>query len=365
MPNNTSIIDISRITSRRTLSEDVNAISYQKLIIDTETQRNNRAELDTGTFCDCEFCYYTDQLHIKTSLDVIKERADYLLAYGITQVDLSGGESSVSPDWFDILDYCNERFEHVSCLSHGGKFANMEFLKKSQEHGLKEVLFSLHGATEEVHDTITRRKGSFVKILQAIKNAQELDIVVRLNCTVYYRNYHQLEDIYSELVNGIKPFEVNFITLNYWDDVQLDRPNVTYKEMTDHIKKCIDRLNKDAIINVRYVPFCYMKGYEKYVCGQFQHIYDIYDWNKEMYIKKDGTRVDVTKQYTHEEKLGIAYSHCAEYRTRFYRKDVSCLTCKHFYICDGVEKEIDNPEVFPEAGEKIKEVVFYRKNHFK
>lgn len=344
---------------------NINELSTQGLIVDVDTPRCNRGKLDTGTFCnyDCEFCYYRDQLDVKTSFEVVKERADYLLAYGITQVDLSGGESSISPDWFRILDYCNERFEHVSCLSHGGKFANKEFLAESKEHGLKEVLFSLHGATALTHDSITNRKGSFNRILLGIRNAKDLGLRVRINCTVYYKNYNQLQTFFSSLINDIDPFEVNFITLNYWEGVSIEAKNVSYTDMTDNIKACIDKLKKGPIINVRYVPYCYMQGYEQYVCDQYQHIYDLYDWNKEMYIDESGIRIDVSKKYTLEEKLKFAYDQCADHRIRFYRKSVDCLKCKYFYICDGVEKEVDTT-VHPVDGEKIREVTFFRKTHY-
>lgn len=348
----------------------INKMSTFGLVIDTKTPRCNRAKLDTGTLCnyDCEFCYYRDLLNVKTSIEVVKKRADYLAEYGITQVDLSGGESSVSPDWFEILDYCKERFEHISCVSHGGRFSKIEFLKKSMDHGLKEILFSVHGATEETHDAITNRKGSFQKILQAIKNAQELGIIVRINCTVYHKNCNQLDNIYADLINSINPLEVNFITLNYWGSVDVEQNKTSYKDMTDGVKKCIDKINKSIIINVRYVPYCYMKGYEKYVCDQYQHIYDLYDWNKEIYNDPtDDTHqlIDVTKKYSDREKLEFAYKRSADHRTSFYQKQFKCLSCKHFYICDGVEKQILDTPVFPELGEKIKEVNFYRKNHFK
>jgi MoaA/NifB/PqqE/SkfB family radical SAM enzyme len=340
---------------------DINELSNKGIIIDTETPRCNRAKLNTGTFCNynCEFCYYKDQLDKKTSLDIVKKRADYLRQYGITQVDLSGGESSISSDWFEILDYCNSRFEHISCLTHGGRFSNIEFMRESKEHGLKEIMFSLHGATEETHDSITDRKGSFKRILEAIKNAQELGIIVRINSTIYYKNYQELI-LYSKLINEIKPFEVNFITMNYWEDVDV-RSVVGYKELTTEIKKAIDILNKDIIINVRYVPFCYMVGYEKYVCSQYQHIYDLYDWNKEVYKET----IDVNKQYTYQEKLNFAHQECAEQRVRFYKKDIKCISCKYFYICDGIEKEIVQYDVHPVEGEKITNVVHFRKNHFK
>jgi MoaA/NifB/PqqE/SkfB family radical SAM enzyme len=359
-------IDTTRIKTplreENNTSKHLNELSLSGLKIDLVTPRCNRARLDTGPFCnyDCEFCYYKDILDVKTPWEVIKQRIDYLYDYGITEIDLSGGESSVSQDWLKILDYCNEKFEHVSCLSHGGRFADMDFLKESQDHGLKEILFSLHGATEETHDSITNRKGSFKRIIQAIKNAQQLGIIVRLNSTIYTKNYHQLEHEHAELINDINPLEVNFITLNYWGEYSnIEFNNVGYSEMTDGIKRCIDKLNSNIIINVRYVPYCYMVGYEQYVVNQFQHIYSIRDWNKEI----QNQDIDVTKKYNDEEKINFAYSECARQRQLFYRKDLSCLKCKYFYICDGVEKELHgHTDLNPESGEKIQDVNHYLKS---
>ena len=333
--------------------------------LDLTTVPCTRARVNTGTFCnyDCEFCYYKDMLDVKTPWEIVKKRIDYLLEYGITQVDLSGGESSVDPNWFTILDYCKDKFESISCLSHGGKFANMEFLKESKERGLKEILFSLHGATAEVHDSITGRKGSFERILRGIANAKELGMIVRTNTTVYYKNYHQLENEHAALINSIKPVESNFITLNYWGDFNvIEFENVNYETITTAIKRCIDKLQDGIEINVRYAPYCYMEGYEKYVAGTYQHIYDVRDWNREMYTYL----LDVSKPYTPKEKIQNAYDACQTHRQRFYKKSIECTKCKHFYICDGIEKEVaEQTPVRPAPGDKIKQVNFYRKDRDK
>lgn len=347
-------------SEQSSVSNHLNEISCSKLDIDLTTPRCNRARLDTGPFCnyDCDFCYYRELLHIQTPFELVKERIDYIHSYGITQIDLSGGESSVSPDWFKILDYCKDKFERVSCLSHGGRFHDKKFLQQSKDAGLKEILFSLHGPTEEAHDSITNRKGSFKRILKAITNAKELGIMVRLNCTVYFKNIDLLREHYAELVNSIDPYQINFITLNYWSEhITLDFHNDPYDVMTTEIKACIDQINKGIEINVRYVPYCYMKGYEQYVCDEYQHIYDVRDWNKEVFTYS----VDVSKQYTEEEKLQMAYAEAGKQRIRFYSKKFDCMKCKHYYICDGVEKEIiDETPVYPEAGDKITQVNYYR-----
>jgi MoaA/NifB/PqqE/SkfB family radical SAM enzyme len=327
---------------------NVNDLSVGKVKIDEETLRNNRARLNTGP------------------LETVRDRIDYIHRYGITEIDLSGGESSVDPNWFKILDYCSERFDHVSCLSHGGKFSNMEFLQESYDHGLREILFSLHGSNPDIHDAITNRKGSFVKIVQAIRNAKELGMVVRVNCTVYQKNYKSLSTEYVQLIKDLDPLEVNFITLNYWEDNPIKHDDeyinrVDYKEITDNIKKCIDQIQHVKYINVRYTPYCFMEGYEKYVCDQYQHIYDIFDWNKGI-LDED---IDTTQTYTDREKLVHAYKMAERDRLSFYTKKKECLLCKYFYICDGVENELaKHTEVAPVKGDRVFDVNHFRGNYY-
>lgn len=330
--------------------------------VDKTTRPNERARLDTGPLCNynCEFCYYKDRLHERDSLDTIKQRADDIHAYGIKQIDLSGGESSVEPNWFKILDYCNERFEHISCVSHGGKFADIEFLKKSKQHGLKEILFSLHGSNAELHDAITGKKGSFERIVKAIYNCNEIGIVVRINCTVYDTNHTYLATEYADLIRQMQPLELNFIALNYDLDNKEFR-QYEYKAITDSIKQAIDVLIDDVkYLNVRYVPFCYMQGYERHVVNYYQHIYDVYDWNLAMFNHS----VDTSIEYTAEEKLKHCYDVAKHYRIQGYHKTKECKTCKFFHICDGVENQLKQNELVPIPGVKILDVNHFRKNFY-
>tara|TARA_B100002019_G_scaffold293442_1_gene321091 strand:+ start:2481 stop:3374 length:894 start_codon:yes stop_codon:yes gene_type:complete len=292
---------------------------------------------------------------LKTDYDTIIKRIDKLHDYGITEVDLSGGESSVHKDWFKILEYCDERFDNISTLSNGRKFSNEKFLLESKKCGLKEILFSVHGYDEKSHDEIVRRRGGWKHIMQAIELAHKHDIIVRINCTVYQRNIDGLLK-YHEVIIPLNPLEINFLTLNYWVNNKHATP-INYKHATDNIKTCIDNL-KDHVkyINVRYTPYCYMKGYEKYVCNQFQHIYDRFDWNKEIY----NYDIDTSREYTHEEKIDLAYNATTIERLKEYYKPIECLGCKYYYICDGVENSVKNFKPCPSPGVKINDV-----NHFR
>ena len=335
-----------------------NIASTSKLVVDTTEPICNRAKLDTGTHCnyDCKFCYYTTQLHVKTEFDIIKERIDYLVDCGITEVDLSGGESSIHRDWFNILDYCKSKDLKISTLSNGFKFANYDFLKKSKEHGLEEILFSVHGYDDESHDELVGRKKGFKNIKQAINNAHDLGILVRINCTVTKENYEGLPTKFVELMKELKPFEVNFLTLNYWDDAS-GQQCIDYATVTPYIHRAIDALDVE-IINVRYTPYCFMKGYEQHVCNYYQHIYDVYDWNIAVY------NMDIDPKVYKADRLNALYESARSNRMLTYRKDKDCLKCKHYFICDGVEQQISDVDLVPEQGDKIVDVNFYRKGWY-
>jgi MoaA/NifB/PqqE/SkfB family radical SAM enzyme len=320
-----------------------------------------RAKLDTGTHCNyrCVFCYYKTQLNDITDFDTIRARIDYLVECGITEVDLSGGESSIHNNWFDILDYCTSKGLKISTLSNGYKFANKEFIQKSKDRGLREILFSVHGYDRDSHNALVGHRKGFDHIVQAVHNAHEVGIVVRINCTVTHANCDQLPTQFVDLIRELHPLEVNFLTLNYWNDAG-SQQCIDYEQVTPFIHKAIDRLVPFVpLINVRYTPYCFMKGYEQYVCNYYQHIYDIYDWNIAVY----GERISAKEYRT--DPLAAMYQAAASNRNRTYYKKAECMTCKHFLICDGVEKQIQNVNLRPEEGEHIRQVNFYRRGWYK
>jgi len=319
-----------------------------------------RAKVFTGPLCNynCKFCYYKGRLNQRESFLNIKKQIDLAHNYGIKSIDFSGGESSIEPNWFEFLEYANNKFDYISCISHGGKFADKVFLKKSKEAGLREILFSLHGFSAEIHDKITQRKGSFNKIIQAIKNAKEVGILVRINCTISIDNY---KDIDIELLKVLNPFQINLIVVNYFSDNIVDSSNIIYyKAISPYIHNYLDNL-KDTIkyLNVRYIPFCFMKGYEKYVIDYMQLPYDLYDWNIAFY--HNSSRLAIRNK-TYEEKLDDLWEAAKHHRIKSYNKPLKCLKCKYFYICDGMEKSLDE-DVHPVIDEKITDPLNYCRNN--
>ena len=315
---------------------------------------NSRAKLDTGTNCQakCSFCYYIKDLDKVTSFEVIEERINIIADKGIKEIDLSGGESSIHEKWFDIIELCNKKFDRVSCLSNGFKFADYEFAEKSFNLGLKEIMFSLHGWDERSHDKIVGRNKAFSKIIQAIQNCHIIGIKVRLNCTVTDFNAPNMKE-YAELIKTLDSTQINFLPLNYWSDASKNE-TMDYETLSAGIHKAIDILKKtDIQINVRYIPFCFMKGYEKYVVGTYQHIHDLDDWNIAYY---DVYEYKKSAELTVEDYYDIAKSKI----NYTYTKPKDCFDCKYFDICDGIEKVLTDQKVYQVKGNKIKDPMIYR-----
>lgn len=318
----------------------------------SELPINSRAKLDTGTQCNykCNFCYYINDLDKITPVEEIKRRADIIFNSGIREVDLSGGESTIHTDWFEILDYCSSKFYKVSCLSNGSKLKDFSFAEKSQQHGLSEVLFSLHGHNEHSHDEIVKHKKAFKHMLQAIDNCKILGIKVRLNCTVTSDNVENMQE-YAELVKKLEPCQINFLPLNYWADADDAAPE-SYEVLSDGIHKAIEILySEDIQINVRYIPFCFMKGMEEYVVDTYQHIFDENDWNIMSYGNK------TLKNPSIEDYYETAFKK----RNQSYYKPRECFKCKYFRICDGIENNLANLQgVYPSNGILIEDVMEFR-----
>ena len=113
-----------------------------------------RTRLFTGYTCNikCKFCFYKGKKEIPKINDVIYRQMLIGRKYGIKDWDISGGEPTILPDWFLLLDRLKDLgFRNIACITNGYKFSKPGFLIKSVNHGLNEILFSLHGFTKQVH----------------------------------------------------------------------------------------------------------------------------------------------------------------------------------------------------------------------
>lgn len=332
-----------------------------------------RGKVDTGYRCNlkCDFCYTLNNVLDKPKdvLSIFKQ-IDTLKSAGITEIEFSGGEPTIHPKWFSILEYSKLYFNYFSVVTNGTKFDDIEFLEKSIQLGINEILFSLHGHDAASHDSRVGKNGSFDKMMKAFDNINSLvteknyNIKIRINSIVDNKfNPIKHAKLISDIYKKYDLKQINFLPINFWDDAERNT-TLNYSLVSENLKICIDILDikTNLDINVRYIPYCFMIGYEKYCVSTYQHIFDKSDWNLLSYQSR--TDMNNNKIFNPIISKETMYDQAYQNRLEAYTKKHTCTECKYLYLCDGVEKKLENQmeNLQPIYGQRILDLNHFREN---
>lgn len=352
-------------------------------------ERTRRVKIVTGLKCNiqCVFCYYRDNLNAPNrTVEHIQHDVAHAYRHGVREVDFSGGEPTVHGDLPSLIEYSKKiGMERCCIITNGLRLADRPYMQTLVDAGLDEVLFSVHGPDAQIHDEITQRAGSFDKISKALCNASQCGLEIRVNTVVNRINYQGL-DRFSRMILKYTPRQVNFITINDWCFAKhlVDKYMLTYTEMSSYLKCACDILENDVpAVNVRYIPFCFMQGYERFVCNHKQVPYDPYEWVPRIRARlEEGTglmrylgilgygffiagacRGLFSKPLSHVMDDSVVEG----LRRWFYTKRDSCRKCRYHELCDGVERtyaeKFGMNELVSCSGERYADPVVFRKGN--
>ncbi|HTZ11839.1 MAG TPA: radical SAM protein [Candidatus Margulisiibacteriota bacterium] len=356
-----------------------------------EVRITRRVKVVTGFRCnaDCMFCYYKNRLK-EPNLDpsLIKKDLDFAFRQGIREVDFSGGEPTIHPHLGELIGYAKKKgFEKVCIITNGIALANKDYYKSLVEAGLDETLFSVQGHDKDSHDHFVNVDDAFRRMMAALENAYRLGQEIRTNTVVHKKNHADLLKL-CKIIVPFKPLQVNFIVVNDWECARVLLKDVVapYSEVASSLKGACDFLKSYLEnINVRYIPFCMMKGYEKYLCDVTQLKYDPYEW-------VPWVRTMLEKHYRWYLTLGLIgfgfLSHPRPWqfmgmrwqdilddciingiRKYGYRQNEECRRCSYQLICDGLERTYAHLLGFSELnrveGDKVREPYHFRTHLFR
>lgn len=305
-----------------------------------ETTR--RGVLWLGLKCDvrCEFCY--DEL-VPSSQKAWVPLADVQLAlnkfrfhYMNHFVDFMGGEPTLHPHVIDIVRHSAEIGLRPTLITHGMRFADLEFAAKIKEAGVHDVLMSVHGIGETV--TLIHRRGEGTahadRQLEGIANLKALGIPMRFNVTVVRENLEELPAIADLAVeHGIGV--VNFLTFNpyfEWSDGEEIPFQVRHSEARPFISAAIDTLTDGGVeANVRYTPICQLPGYEQHVFTGHQLPYDCHEWDYNSWYDRGEPGRPSADWYADAAAL--------QSERHSYVKPPTCADCAATSICDGLHAQ--------------------------
>lgn len=275
--------------------------------------------------------------------NIVKKQIDLLLAYGIKDFEITGGEPS---ECLNIREYCEyiknkSPSSKIAIITNGGLYATDIW------DLIDEVLLSYHVGQNMLGADISYFPNgcTYNKALKTVEMTQKFGKLLRINIVIGMFNINAIDSIIDDVIK-FQPKIINFLPVNLFDEAKDQYSQINYDLIGPVIIKQLDRLNKELPLTlkfVRYIPFCVLSGYEKYIVGTFQHIFDWFDWNVEL----TGLRIlKLINDKNALDKLGrygsTSFLEADKYRNESYEKSIKCLKCKYLYICDGVEKTPDH-----------------------
>ena len=132
-----------------------------------------------------------------------KDMIDQLIAAGVIDLGISGGEPLLRRDMLELIAYAKLRGMTVGIASNGAKLSPLRASQLAAT-GLNRLQVSLDGFAEQ-HDKLRNWPGLFDRVLKTIRTAREAGLRVHVCCTVTRLNCDSLEAFVAFLAQtGIK-----------------------------------------------------------------------------------------------------------------------------------------------------------------
>ena len=346
---------------------------------------SQRGDIRLGYRCNarCGFCYYQDSLDNPVDKEpttaVLLDRIARLRAAGATEIEFTGGEPTIRPDLMALIRHAAALgFVNISMITNGLRLAKRSFADAVIDAGVNDVLFSVHGHTAAVHDLHTGIPGSFTRIMAAVRNVGNRGVRRRSTTTITGYNCAHTEDIVGFVIG----LGMDCIHLSVFSPVNEAKGTdagmcVRYSDAAAAIKRAIDAHKSELPpLSVKYIPFCFMTGYENYVMNLYQQSFDPDDWN--YYLSNKVRRADTSLKRAAFDAVALAGAalakSCSTVRVHGWagvkvlgftriaelvrKKRVSaCRSCRYDVVCDHAWKEYvvryGEEEFSPVHGPKI------------
>lgn len=310
---------------------------------------SRRADIKTGFTCNsnCVFCVIGDKLFTgeRPTTEVIEELK--LSRKTCDDVVFTGAEVTLRPDFLHLVQAAKRLgYRTIQVQTNGRLFAYREFCEKAIRAGANEFAPSLHAPVAKVHDGLTRSQGSFVQIVEAIKNLKSLGQRVVTNTVASKQNVKLLPDLARLFIElKVDQFQIAFPHPTGHAATYFNAVVPKMKDLAPYLHEAL-RIGEEAGVScmAEAMPFCMMSGHERFVSELFIPPTEIvYDGFVVPDYKRD--RVDRGK-------------------TRFPQ----CATCRFEPMCEGPWREypemLGNDEFQPVAGPRVVDTDIVRDDRF-
>ncbi len=138
---------------------------------------------------DCVHCYAGGPHETpELTTDQWKRVIDKLSEIGVFILTFTGGEPTLREDLPELLLYAQGKGMVTGLISNGRRLKDKAYVDILEKSSLDFVQITLESHKPQVHDLITKEKGSWKETVQGIKNAVQSQIYVSTNTTLSKHN---------------------------------------------------------------------------------------------------------------------------------------------------------------------------------
>lgn len=157
----------------------------------------SRVHLEVSGRCNehCVHCYFPDSFNKSVmTRELFLSILEQCKACNVLSITISGGEPMLNPDLLFFINECRKNNFSVNLLSNLTLLSE-DMLRVFSRTPLFGIQTSLYSMVPDVHDSITRVKGSFEKTKRAIEKLHEYNIPMQINCPVIKQNKNTYQDV--------------------------------------------------------------------------------------------------------------------------------------------------------------------------
>lgn len=176
------------------------------------------------------------------------------------QAVLTGGEITILPEFFKIIDYCKKiKFRKIGIITNGRMLSNRDFTLKMLRGGVTDVTISLYSHLPEIHDRITKVNGSCKQTWKGIGNViligRNFNLSLKINLLINSYNYQSVYKTIQSLYSlGVR----NFLLI---DPIETEREClVSYEKIINLHHKLSESRMKGSLFCFRGYPLCLFNG---------------------------------------------------------------------------------------------------------
>ena len=145
---------------------------------------------------DCCHCYLDDKRTETLTTSKILKTLEEARALGALKLTLSGGELFLRKDLIPILEHARNLGFYLKLKTHGGLLTE-ELADAMKRFEVNRIDISVYSVREDIHDFITRRRGSLQRTMEGIERLIDREIPVRVNCSVMNINLREYKELHT------------------------------------------------------------------------------------------------------------------------------------------------------------------------